>query len=180
MTIYKYELKIPKERVAVLIGTKGSVKKNLENETKTKIEVDSVEGDVFVSGEDSLTLLMVKDIIIAIGRGFNPNVALLLFKPDYAFELINLNDFFSSKKDFIRIKGRIIGREGKSRKVVEDLSECDICVYGKTVGIIGRIENTGIARRAVDMLLKGATHSSVYKWLETQRRESKRKEMLGR
>ncbi|MCK4521166.1 MAG: RNA-processing protein [Nanoarchaeota archaeon] len=179
MTIYKYELKVPKERVAVLIGTKGKIKKTLEQETKTKIEVDSKEGDVFISGEDALTLLTIKDIITAIGRGFNPDIALSLLKSDYAFELINISDFFDSRKGLVRIKGRVIGRDGKSRMVIEELSECQICVYGKTIGIIGRAENTGIARRAVDMLLRGATHASVYRWLEKQRRDIKRKEFLG-
>ena len=53
---FSYELKIPKDRVAVLIGKKGEIKKKLEKETKTNIEVDSKEGDVFLSGEDGLGL----------------------------------------------------------------------------------------------------------------------------
>ena len=48
MVEYSYELKIPKDRVAVLIGMKGNVKKAIEEETKSKINVDSKEGDIFV------------------------------------------------------------------------------------------------------------------------------------
>ena len=36
MDEYRYELKIPKERVAVLIGKDGSIKKEIEKNTKTK------------------------------------------------------------------------------------------------------------------------------------------------
>ena len=37
---FSYELKIPKERVAILIGKEGDVKKGLEDDTKTRIKVD--------------------------------------------------------------------------------------------------------------------------------------------
>ena len=54
MSEFQYNIKIPKERIAVLIGKKGEVKKTLEGETGTKILVDSKEGDVIVQGEDAL------------------------------------------------------------------------------------------------------------------------------
>ena len=170
---YKYDLKIPKERVAVLIGTKGEIKRLIESETKTKIEIDSNEGEVSVFGEDALMLFSAREIITAIGRGFNPKCALKLMKVDYGFELINLNDIARSKNDLIRLKGRIIGQEGKSRKVIEELTECEMCVYGKTVGIIGPMEMVPIARKAIEMLLKGSMHASVFKYLEKQRRDIK-------
>ncbi|TKJ17272.1 RNA-processing protein [Candidatus Woesearchaeota archaeon B3_Woes] len=170
MTEYKYDLKIPKERVAVLIGTKGESKKHLESETKTKIEVDSKEGDVSISGEDGLKLYAARELITAIGRGFNPKIALKLLNVDYSFELINLGDLARSKNDLIRLKGRVIGQEGKSRKIIEELTNCELCVYGKTIGIIGPVEFTPLARRAIDMLLGGSTHAGVFKYLEKQRR----------
>ena len=54
MTEYSYELKIPKDRVAVLIGKEGEVKSSIEEDTHAKIKIDSKEGDIFVSGEDAL------------------------------------------------------------------------------------------------------------------------------
>lgn len=170
MTEYKYDLKIPKERVAVLIGTKGESKKHIESETKTKIEVDSKEGDVSISGEDGLKLYAARELINAIGRGFNPKIALKLLNVDYSFELMNIGDLARSKNDLIRLKGRVIGQEGKSRKVIEELTNCELCVYGKTIGIIGPVEFTPFARRAIEMLLGGNTHASVFKYLEKQRR----------
>ena len=180
MTEYSYQIKIPKDRVAVLIGKKGEVKKQLEELTKIKIDVDSKECEVSISGEDALSLFSVKEIIKAICRGFNPDIAKLLLKQDYAFELININDFVRSKNHMIRIKGRVIGSEGKSRKTIEELTDADICVYGKTIGIIGFSENAALARRAVESLLAGSPHSSVYRWLEKKRREAKRFELLGK
>jgi len=178
MTEYMYELKIPKERIAVLIGTKGEMKKQIEEATGTHIDVDSDEGDVFLKGEDSLSLYTTREIIKAIARGFNPDVAMLLLKQEYALELINLKDY-AEEKQLMRLKGRVIGREGKARKNIEVLTETNISVYGKTIGIIGECENSVIARRAVDSLLTGSTHANVYKWLEKNRRELKRKELMG-
>ena len=65
-----------------------------------------------------------------------------------------------------RLKGRVIGREGKSRKLIENLSEAYICVYGKTISIIGPPESASIAKQACEMLLKGSTHANGYKLLE--------------
>ena len=169
MTDFSYELKIPKERVAVLIGKRGKEKTFLEDETKTRINVDSKEGDVVITGNDAISLFSAREMIKAIGRGFNPEAARLLLKQDYVFESINLADFVKTKDHLKRIKGRIIGSSGKSRKVIEELSESEICVYGKTVSMIGYVESCGLARKAIEMLLRGSTHATVYRWLEKER-----------
>ena len=180
MASYSYELKIPQERVAVLIGKKGEVKKTIESDTKTQIKVDSLEGDIFVYGKDALGLYTAREVVRAIGRGFNPEIAKLLLKQDYVFEYIELNDYAGkSKNTLLRLKGRVIGKEGRSRMLIEELSEAYISVYGKSVSIIGTAESAAIAKRAVEALLKGSTHASVYKWLEQKRRELKRKRIIS-
>ncbi len=173
MAEYTYEFKIPKSRVAVLIGKNGAVKKELEEENKIKILVNSREGDVAISGEDGLALYNVREIIMAVGRGFNPELAKLLSRGDYVFEQFNLKDFAKTQNQLIRIKGRVIGSGGKSRKLIEELSITNISVFGKTVAIIGHSENVAIARKAIESLISGSPHSTVYKWLEKKRKEIK-------
>ena len=181
MDEFIYELRIPKDRIAVLIGKEGSIKKDIETETKTKLEVDSKEGDVFISGEDALGLYACREVILAIGRGFNPDIAKLLLKSDYCFEVIDLKDYSGKSRDtLLRIKGRVIGSEGKTRKLVEELTESYVCVYGKTIGIIGLPESVSIARQAIESLLRGAPHANVYQFLEKKRRELKRTKILGK
>ena len=142
MTEFVYELKIPKDRLAVLIGKDGITKDTIEGETKTKINVDSKEGDVFIKGEDALSLYAAREIVLAIGRGFNPEIAMMLLKQDYVFEKIDVTEFAGKSKEALqRLKGRVIGKEGKSRALIEDLTECYISVYGKTISIIGLAEN---------------------------------------
>jgi len=180
MAEFMYEIKVPKDRIAVLIGKKGEVKKQIEETTKTKIKIDSSEGDVSVSGEDALGLYTTKEVIDAIGRGFNPEFAMFLLKQDYSFEKINLKDYVGeSKKDQERVRGRVIGAEGKSRKLIEELTETHISVYGKTVGIIGEAENAAMAKEAIINLLNGSQHGNVYKWLEKKRKDKKRRTMTG-
>ena len=178
MVEYSYELKVPKNRVAVIIGKEGSVKKDIEEATNTKLNIDSKEGDVFVSGEDALGLYTAREIIKAIGRGFNPDIAKLLLKPDYIFEIVDLREFVKSKEAILRLKGRVIGKEGKSRRLIEELTECSVSVFGKTISIIGLPESAANARQAVESLLRGSTHANVYKWLEKRRRELKRRAII--
>jgi ribosomal RNA assembly protein len=173
MNEFQYEIKLPKDRIAVLIGKKGQIKNELEQDTKTSITIDSKEGDVFIRGDDALDLYVTKEIVTAIARGFNPDVAKYLLKQDYSFELIRMDEFVKSKSSQLRLKGRVIGKEGKSRNNIEFLTDTNICVYGKTIGIIGRTEEVTNARRAIESLLSGSPHANVFKWLEKKRRESK-------
>jgi ribosomal RNA assembly protein len=177
---YSYELRIPRERIAVLIGKSGEVKNNLEQSTKTKIQIDSKEGDIVVTGKDALNLFTVREVIRAIGRGFNPEFAQTLLKQDNILEVINLGEYTKSSNSVTRLKGRVIGAEGRSRKTIEDLTETNIVVYGKTISIIGESENVTLARRAIESLLAGSPHANVYRWLEKKRREAKRFSILGK
>lgn len=176
--VFAYELKIPKNRIAVLIGKSGSTKKDIEENTETKININSQEGDILIEGEDALKLHTCKDMITAIGRGFNPEYAKLLLKQDYAMELINLNEYSSNQNSRLRLKGRVIGQEGKTRKYIESLTLTYIVVQGKTICIIGEIQRAVYARRAVEQLLKGSAHKNVYRWLEQMMKQVKTREIL--
>jgi len=177
MSSFAYEIKIPRERIAVLIGKNGEIKKKLETATGVNIKIDSKEGDVFIEGEDALQLYMIRDIIRAISRGFNPEIALLLLKQDYVFELIDITRYVK-ENHMLRIKGRIIGKEGKARKIIEELTGSFISVYGKSICIIGELESVRLCKRALESLLQGAPHSVVYKWLEKRRKEMKSRMVL--
>lgn len=169
--MYAEELKIPKDRIAVLLGEKGQTKYLIEKKTNTKIKVQSQDGDIFISCKESLNTFITKDIVNAIGRGFAPELALKLLDEDYQLDLIKIKDYSGkSKNKFIRIKGRLIGTKGRARKNLERLTNTYIEVYGKTVGIIGKVENIIIARQAIERILQGSRHGNVYSWLEKQRK----------
>jgi len=176
---FAYEQKIPKDRIAVLIGKDGTVKDELEMQTGTKMDIDSKEGDVVLTGEDSIKLYALKEVVRAIGRGFNPELAQLLLKQDYILEVIPLLDFIKNKNHLERVKGRVIGGGGKSRETIEQLTDTFICVYGKTISIIGASEGVVNAKKAVESLVQGSPHANVYRWLEKTRRKIKEQNAIN-
>ena len=168
------EVKIPQERVAVLVGTKGSMRRKIEKISSTKLIVDSANGDVKIEGEDSLKVFTTRDVVKAIGRGFNPLKALKLLEEDNVFELVSIKEYAGkSQKKEERLKSRIIGTEGKAKKTIEDKTYCELSIYGKTVGVIGPINKVHIARRAVEMILHGSQHGHVYQWIDDQLEKEK-------
>jgi ribosomal RNA assembly protein len=174
-------LKIPKERVGVLIGKDGATKEHIENMTKTKLDIESETGSITIAPteemEDPLGVWKVRYIVKAIGRGFSPETALKLIDDEIILDIINLQDFVGkSKKAVMRQKGRIIGREGRTKEIIKEMTNVDISVYGKTVALIGDMERIQIAKEAVEMILNGVRHKSVYSFLEKKKQELKRKE----
>jgi ribosomal RNA assembly protein len=160
------EIKIPKARVAVLLGVKGKTKRKIEKATNIKLKINSKEGEVEILGE-SLEVYQAEPILKAVARGFNPEIALTLTNEDNCFELIDLKSHAgSSKNKILRMKSRLIGEKGRCRRTIEEIADVKISIYGKTVGIIGDIENVHLARIAILDILRGAPHGPVYKKLE--------------
>lgn len=174
-------VRIPKERVGVVIGPDGTTKKNIEEKLSVELEIDSDAGDVHISVTENATdpsmLFRAKDVVTALGRGFSPEHAFRLVRDeDVLMELIDLRGVFGkSEADLKRVKGRIIGLNGKTRRIIEELTDANVAVYGHTVGIIGTLEQVQVAREAIEMLVKGSMHSTVYRFLHRKRRDLKKK-----
>lgn len=178
MEEFEQHLHVPKQRVAVVIGTKGETKRMLSQRTKTKIEITS-EGEITVKANDSFDAWLARNVLKAIGRGFSPEHALLLLQDEYGFELIELKDWANSEKAMIRLKGRVIGEGGKSREVIEELTGSYISVFGKTIGIIAKHLRMPVVKSAIEALLSGARHATVYSMLEKERVQWRREELIG-
>ena len=175
-------LKIPMERVGVLIGHNGETKKDLEEQSGVKLDIDSKEGEVTIDEDevkDPLVLIKVENVIKAIGRGFSPQNAMQLLSDDADFFVFDLHDYVGKKETHVRrLKSRIIGREGKTKRVLEQLTESKISVYGHTISVICDVVNMNILKKALDMMLTGSKHATVYRFVEGQMRELKRSQKL--
>ncbi len=175
-------VRIPKERVAILIGPEGKIKQHIEERLQVKFDIDN-EGSITITldaqANDPSLLLKAKDVTTAIGRGFSPEIAFRLIRnEDEIFDMVDLRQIFGrSESDIRRIKGRIIGADGKTRKLIEELSEANLAVYGHTVGIIGSFEQADTARNAIQMIIEGCQHHTVYKYLQRKRTELKKKKL---
>jgi len=163
---FEEEILIPTARVAVLIGKKGVTRKSIERKGKVKLKI-STTGAVHISGNDALDVMIARNVVEAVGRGFNPVIAEKLFKEEYGYELLSLYDFGAREKyDFKRMRGIVIGEDGSVRKNLQHQTKTEIAVFGKTIAIIGPAEGIQKARHAIEMLLTGAKHGTAYRFLE--------------
>ena len=176
-------LKIPRERIGALIGPDGRVKQNVEKKLSVELQVESETGGVTITlmptAEDPSVLFRAKEVVTAIGRGFSPGRAFRLIEDDdTVLEVIDLREVVGkSQSDMKRLKGRIIGKEGKTRRIIEELTEASVSVFGHTISIIGNTDQAEAAKEAIRMLLRGSLHKTVYRFLHRKRRELKKKKM---
>lgn len=182
MTEASARTKIPQDRVGVLIGPSGFVKRKIENMCGVNLRIDSASGDVEMTLKpetaDPTNLFKAENIVSAIGRGFAPEKAFKLNDDDVLLEVIDLYDHVGkSKSELQRIKSRLIGERGKTRKITEETTGADISIFGHTVAIIGELDKLEAARKAIQMLISGSQHSTVYRWLHRKRRELKKAEL---
>ncbi len=174
---------IPLDRLGVLIGKEGSTKSKVENAFNARLLIQSESGVVEIvpreDSDDPTSILRARDVVVAIARGFSPERALSLVDDDIVLDIIDLRETFGrNDRDIARLNGRVIGREGKIRRLIEEMTGAKVSVYGHTISIVGEYEKVNAAREAIEMLLKGKQHSSVYKLLRKIRSESKKRETL--
>jgi len=150
---------VPKDRIRVVKDKE--VKEKIEKSLNVKLSFQ--DNSVLIEGE-GLELFQTKNIVKAIGRGFSPEKAFRLFNEEENLEIIELTEFKDKKMK--TIKSRLIGTDGKTRKMIESCSGCSVSVYGKTVSIIGKYDQINIAKEAINMILRGSKHSKVYGFLQ--------------
>ena len=172
--------RVPKDRIAVLIGSKGVTAKSIRNASGCKeLNIDSESGEVeAIWGEagtyDPVKAMKLPDVIKAIGRGMAPKAAIRLLDDNHFFEMVDLRNFVGKRSNQQRrVRSRIIGSQGKVRKLIESLTDTEITIYKSTVVIIGEQEGLFAARQAIEMLAGGSEHGSVLGYLEKDRRRAK-------
>ncbi len=159
-------VRIPEDREPALIGKKGSVKKKIEEMTDTEIEVSD---GVKITGEEPLKVLKARDMVMAIGRGFSSKEMERLDEENCELHVISLQGETIKKRT--RMLGRVIGNDGRSKKIIERETGASIAVRGKTVSVIGTPSEIGPAEEALGELLGGKTHAHAYSMM--RRRLSK-------
>jgi ribosomal RNA assembly protein len=166
-------VKVPQDRIGALVGAGGETLREIERRAEVRLDVDSETGSVAIeSVGDPVRGMVAPDIVRAVGRGFAPEAALSLLDDEMRmFDLIDVSEAARNKNDLQRQKGRLIGEDGRTRELMEELTGADVVIYGTTVGIIGQPAEVEAVRRAVEMILDGAPHGSVYAFLERKHNE---------
>lgn len=168
-------IRIPMDRIAVLIGPDGKTKQQIEEKSKVPLEINSQTGEVTIDDhevEDPFIVFKVENIVKAIGRGFSPAQAFKLFNDEYDLFIFDIHDYVKKKQSHVqRVKARIIGTHGKTKRILEELTGSKISIYGHTVSVIGNIYDIDITKKAIDRLLQGSKHATVYHFVEKSMKE---------
>jgi ribosomal RNA assembly protein len=169
-------VKVPQDRIGVLIGEGGATMREIERRAEVRLDIDSETGSVAIdSVGDPVTGMVAPDVVRAVGRGFSPEAALSLLDDDMRmFEVIDLSERTRNKNDLKRQKGRLIGENGRTRELMEELTGAEVVIYGTTLSTIGQPDEVEAVRRAVGMILDGAPHGAVYSFLERKHNELSR------
>jgi len=174
--------KVPLDRIGVLIGPDGSVKEEIMRRTRTNITIDSSSGTVILEPSSpsttALELMKAREVVRAIAYGFSPERAYRLFDTDQVLIIIDLKQYVGDKPNHLqRVLGRIIGEGGKARRVLEETTGTYISIYDTYVAIIGDYESANIAKNAIELLIQGRRHSTVYRYIERETYLLKRRRM---
>jgi ribosomal RNA assembly protein len=168
-----HHVTVPDDRIGVLIGEGGETMREIEERAEVRLDVDSETGSVRIeSVGDPIRGLAGPDVVEAIGRGFAPAAAMRLLEDDMQlFDVVDIEAATRNKNDLRRQKGRLIGEDGRTRELMEELSGADVVIYGTTLGMIGKPEQVDAVRSAAEMILDGAPHGAVYSFLERRHDE---------
>ena len=162
-----------------VLSHEGKNIKALEKELGIKISVKKgkCEADFLIQGKNSVREYIVSEILEALAVGFDLDIAMLLKDEDYVFKKVELKKYVHGGRLEV-VKGRIVGAQGKSKRVIQSLSECFLCLCDNHVSIIGQAENVELASRAIESLIRGSKHANVFKALEEGRKTLREEELL--
>ena len=147
------------------------VKKNQEQiEEKLKIRLKIIGNKVHFEGS-SIDEYEASIVFEAINFGFSPRVALALKDEESAFKVIHIRDH--TKRKLRDVQSRLIGKEGKTRRLIAELSDSYVLIKEGEIGIIGDIKNAENASTAIISLIKGSKQSNMYRYLEKKNRIKK-------
>tara|TARA_Y100001970_G_scaffold53658_1_gene67956 strand:+ start:32444 stop:33172 length:729 start_codon:yes stop_codon:yes gene_type:complete len=167
--------RIPKDRIAVLIGKGGRTRKMIEKACGAEIEVDSTTGDVSADwGSEKVDLIIrmkMPDVIRAIGRGLAPKRAVKLLDDDVFLRMYDIREWVGRQPNQTRrMRSRLIGRNGRIRSLIEEITDTEMAIYGSTVLVIGDEDGLALATPAIENILNGAEHGTVLHGLEQDRK----------
>ena len=182
MGVTKLYEKVPLDRIGVLIGHDGRVKEEIMRRTRTRLTIDSTTGTVIIEpaspNTTALELMKARDIVRAIAYGFSPERAFRLLDEDQILVVIDLKQYVGDKPNHLqRILGRIIGEGGKARRILEEMTGTYISIYNTYVAIIGDYESANIAKNAIELLIEGRRHGTVYRYIERETYGLRRRRM---
>ena len=166
--------RVPKNRIAVLIGKGGQTRKMLEEISGAELDIDSQTGEVMAEWKeepDPVVRMKMPDVVLAIGRGLAPSRAIQLIQDDVFLRMYDIREWVGRQPNQTRrMRSRLIGRNGRIRSLIEEISNCEMAIHGSTVLVIGDRDGITLAGPAIEGILRGSEHSTILHGLEQDRK----------
>lgn len=150
-----------KERFRILKYRKALEKAMKKIDVNTRVE----NYQVTINSKDPFSEYITSKIIEAFAFGFSLIAAFQLKDTDYSFNKFKVKDFTRDSRINAAVS-RLIGTKGRTKHVIQELSDCDIVIKDKEVGIIGLSNNVETTTQAIVSLIKGSKQSNIYGYLE--------------
>ena len=86
-------VKVPDDRIGVIIGKDGRVKDEIEDKCEVLIQIDSESGNVIISPRNSAPIeqtFKAVEIVSAISRGFSPERSYRLLAENAILQIVDL------------------------------------------------------------------------------------------
>jgi rRNA processing protein Krr1/Pno1 len=121
--------------ITIPIENPNKVKKSIKRiESKIKVKITFSGKEATITGEE-FDVLLANQIVKALDLTFDVEDALLLINSDFSLQVLNIKDF-TKKKDLKTVRSRLIGRKGRGKGTIADLTGAVIVVKDNRVGII--------------------------------------------
>ncbi len=145
------------------------------------IKLDRENESLEYGCDDPYIELKAKDVLTAVVLGIKEqrfqDAALSLFSDSFVLKIVDLSEVLGSKEDIHRVLSRIIGTNGKTKRIMEEITETNITISDNKILIIGMPEGVGLASDAINAIIRGSPHKKVYRLLEAGRRKIKEARM---
>ena len=151
----------------IIVGSSSRIKKAIDM-IKKRVEISiKYDKNVFFIEGSEVNEFNVARIIQAIDFGFDFEDALLLLKPEFNLEYINIKEH-THRANLAEIRSRLIGTGGKAKQTIETLTGGAVVIHGNQVGIIVDVEHVEYAVQGIISLIQGSKHSNVFAYIERQ------------
>jgi len=158
------------ENTAEVLKNKSEIEKELS------IKLTNKGKNIFVDGKAENEFIAL-EVLEAIKTGFSTDRALELKQEGMMFQRLDIKDL-TKRSDLERVRGRIIGKAGKTLLTLHNLTNCNISLKDNEIGIIGDAEEIEDAVQALTSIVQGSKQSNVYARLEKLRKEKRLTENL--
>ena len=146
------------ERITELKRTKSELEKKLNVQINIKGKNVTIKGDGLDEYEASL-------VLDAINFGFSAKKALSLKEDNKIFRILNIKKF-TKKRDLKTVRARIIGKNGKTKDTIENITGADIVIKDNEIGVIAQADTIEDIVTALIALIRGSKQSNTYHYLE--------------